>query len=135
MDAFVGYGAAVVAGSPMMLNLGVAWTNPGATQYFVNGGPLHGANAKAFALDGKGNIVPRGGGMRDFFKSMAIETFNPLKGDCWLRNPSALLGDDDEEWYDDDAWVDDDMWEWDDDDDVDGYSVMAFGDDDERCVP
>ncbi len=132
----MGWGALVVKGSPMMLNFGVAWVNPGATQYFINGQATSGT-IQSFTLDGNKNIVPKGDdwAMANYFKNFAEAAFNPLKGDCWANSPKAALGDDDEEWYDDDAYWDDDDEYWYDDDDLhaaggDDASVMAFGDDD-----
>jgi hypothetical protein len=114
----------------MSLNFGIKWVNPGATQYFINGQKIN-PTTKGFTVDTKGNVVPKGDNKTDHFKSQGFEAFNAFKGDCWINNPKALLGDDDEEMYDDDSmWDDDYMY---DDDVASGASVMALGDDD-RCV-
>lgn len=132
IDAFVGYGTAVVRGSPMSLNLGVKWVNPGATQYFINGKKIN-PTTSGFSISPKGDVVPKGDNKTDHFKNQGFEAFNALKGDCWINNPKALLGDDDEEMYDDDATIGDDDFMYDDDLEAGGASVMALGDDD-RCV-
>lgn len=130
-DAFVGYGTAVVLGSPAQLNLGVKWLNKGATQYFINGQGIN-PTTQGFTISPKGDVVPKGDNKTDHFKSQGFEAFNALQGDCWINSPRAFLGDDDEEMYDDDAMVDDDVGAFD-DDLAEGASVMALGDDD-RCA-